>query len=58
MPEMVVPEPKAKPAPKTPPKPVEKPLDKSTARKPNAGPEIRLGTPRWRPEARRASSAA
>jgi len=43
MPEMVVPEPKAKPAPKTPPKPVEKPLDKSTARKPNAGPEIRPG---------------
>jgi TonB family protein len=43
MPEMVAPEPKAKPAPKTPPKPVEKPIDKSTARKPNAGPEIRPG---------------
>jgi protein TonB len=41
VPEMV--EPTAKPAPKTPPKLVNKPIDKSTARKPNSGPEIKAG---------------
>ena len=41
VPEMV--EPAAKPAPKTPAKPVTKPIDKSTARKPNSGPEIKAG---------------
>jgi TonB family protein len=40
-PEMV--EPVAKAAPKTPAKPVNKPIDKSTARKPNSGPEIKAG---------------
>jgi TonB family protein len=45
VPEMVAPEPKAK-APKTPAKPVERPVDKSTARKPNAGPEIKEGDAR------------
>lgn len=46
VPEMVMPEPKAKPAPKTPAKPVNKPIDKSSARKPNSGPEIKAGDAR------------
>ena len=44
MPEMV--EPVAKPASKTPPKPVNKPVDKSAARKPNSGPQIKTGDAR------------
>lgn len=40
-PEMVAPEPAAKPRPT--PKPVAKPVEKSTARKPNTGEEIRSG---------------
>lgn len=41
VPEMV--EPTTTPAPKTPPKLVNKAIDKSTARKPNSGPEIKAG---------------
>jgi periplasmic protein TonB len=41
VPEMV--EPAAKPAPKTPAKPLNKPVDKSAAKKPNSGPEIKEG---------------
>jgi TonB family protein len=46
VPEMVVPEPKAAPALKNPPKRTEKPVDKSTARKPTTGPEVRTGDAR------------
>jgi TonB family protein len=45
-PEMVAPEPAAKPTPKVPPKPVEKPVDKSSARKPTTGPEVKAGAAR------------
>ena len=44
-PEMVAPEPTTKVLPKTPPK-TEKPVDKSTARKPVTGPQIRTGAAR------------
>ena len=44
-PEMVVPEP-AKVAPKPPPKRVEKPVDKSAARRPTTGPEVKVGVAR------------
>jgi len=44
-PEMVAPEPTAKPLPRTPPK-TEKPVDKSTARKPVTGPQVRTGDAR------------
>ena len=70
-PEMVAPEPKAKPLPKTPAKPVNKPIEKSAARKANSGPEIKTGDARadtggaaipfgglTRPSGRGASSAA
>ncbi len=46
VPEMVAPEPKATPSPKNPPKRTEKPVDKSTARKPTTGPEVRTGDAR------------
>jgi TonB family protein len=42
-PEMVAPAPIAKPVPTTPPKAVEKPVDKSAARRPTSGPEIKTG---------------
>ena len=42
-PEMVAPDPVAKPAPKTPVKPVEKPKETSSSRKPTAGKEIKAG---------------
>jgi protein TonB len=42
-PEMVAPAPAAKPLPKTPPKPVEKPADKSAARTPTTGAEVKTG---------------
>lgn len=42
-PEMVAPDPVAKPAPKTPVKPVEKPTEKSSTRKPTAGKEVAAG---------------
>lgn len=45
-PEMVAPEPKATPIAKTPPKRTEKPVDKSTARKPTTGPQVRPGDAR------------
>jgi TonB family protein len=45
-PEMVAPDTKARPAPKTPAKAVDKPVDKSTSRKPTAGPEIKAGDAR------------
>ena len=45
-PEMVAPEPTAKPSPTKPPKPVEKPVDKSSARKPTTGPEVKSGDAR------------
>jgi protein TonB len=45
-PEMVAPEPKATPTAKTPPKRTEKPVDKSTARKPTTGPQVRAGDAR------------
>jgi periplasmic protein TonB len=45
-PEMVAPEPTAKPSPTKPPKPVEKPVDKSSARKPTTGPEVKAGDAR------------
>jgi TonB family protein len=44
-PEMVAPEPTTKPLPRTPPK-TEKPVDKSTARKPITGPQVRTGDAR------------
>lgn len=44
-PEMVAPEPTTKVLPKTPPK-TEKPVDKSTARKPVTGPQVRTGAAR------------
>jgi TonB family protein len=44
VPEMVAPEPEAKPRPAV--KPVEKPLDKATARKPSTGPATRTGAAR------------
>jgi TonB family protein len=43
-PEMVAPDPKI--VPKTPAKPTEKPVDKSSARKPTTGPEIKTGDAR------------
>lgn len=43
-PEMVAPEPTAKPAPKTPEKPVEKPRETSSARKPSAGAVVAPGS--------------
>lgn len=43
VPEMVAPDVTKKAAPKTPVKPVDKPVDKSSARKPVTGPEIRTG---------------
>jgi TonB family protein len=43
-PEMVAPE--SKITPKTPPKPTERPVDKSTARKPTTGPEVKAGDAR------------
>ena len=46
VPEMVMPEPKARPSPKTPPKRVERPVDKSAARKPTTGPEVKAGDAR------------
>jgi TonB family protein len=42
-PEMVAPDPVAKPAPKTPAKPIEKPKETSSTRKPTAGKEIKAG---------------
>jgi TonB family protein len=45
-PEMVAPEPKATPAPKNPPKRTERPVDKSSARKPSTGAEVRTGDAR------------
>lgn len=42
-PEMVAPDPVAKPAPKTPVKPIEKPSEKSSTRKPTAGKEVATG---------------
>src|SRR6266550_3155338 len=42
-PEMVAPDPAAKLTPKVPPKRVEKPVDKSSARKPTTGPEVKAG---------------
>ncbi len=45
-PEMVAPEPAAKLTPKVPPKRVEKPVDKSSARKPTTGPEVKAGDAR------------
>jgi TonB family protein len=45
-PEMVAPEPAAKVTPKVPPKRVEKPVDKSSARKPTTGPEVKAGDAR------------
>jgi protein TonB len=45
-PEMVAPDPKTKPLPKTAPKAVDKPVDKSSARKPTSGPEIKAGDAR------------
>jgi TonB family protein len=45
-PEMVAPEPTAKPLPKNPPTKTEKPVDKSTARKPTTGPEVKTGDAR------------
>jgi len=44
VPEMAAPEPAVKP--KTPPKPVERPVDKSSARKPTSGPEVKVGDAR------------
>jgi TonB family protein len=44
-PEMVAPEPTVKPLPRTPPK-TEKPIDKSSARKPTTGPQVRTGDAR------------
>lgn len=44
-PEMVAPEPTAKPSP-TNPKRVEKPVDKSSARKPTTGPQVKAGDAR------------
>jgi TonB family protein len=43
-PEMVAPEPTAKVVPKAPPKPVQNPADKSTAKAPAAGAEIKSGS--------------
>jgi protein TonB len=45
-PEMVAPEPVAKPVPKPPVRPIEKPADKSSARKPTSGPEVKTGDAR------------
>ena len=45
-PEMVAPETKARPTPKTLPKRIDKPVDKSSARKPVSGPEIKSGDAR------------
>jgi TonB family protein len=45
VPEMVAPEPKATPL-RNPPKRTEKPVDKSTARKPTTGPQVRTGDAR------------
>ena len=45
-PEMVAPETKTTPVAKTPPKPTEKPVDKSTARKPTTGPQVKSGDAR------------
>ncbi len=45
-PEMVAPEPAAKPVPKPPAKAIEKPADKSATRKPTTGAEIRTGDAR------------
>jgi TonB family protein len=45
-PEMVAPEPAAKPLPKPTTKPLDKPVDKSSARKPTTGPEIKTGDAR------------
>jgi outer membrane biosynthesis protein TonB len=42
-PEMVAPDPVAKPAPKTPAKPIEKPKETASSRKPTAGKEIKAG---------------
>src|SRR4029079_19584731 len=44
--EMVAPEPKTTPIAKTPPKPTEKPVDKSSARKPTTGPQVKSGDAR------------
>src|SRR5687768_10831452 len=43
-PEMVAPDPVAKPAPKTTAKPIEKPKEAATSRKPTAGTEIKAGS--------------
>jgi outer membrane biosynthesis protein TonB len=43
-PEMVAPDPVAKPAPKTPAKPIEKPKETASSRKPTAGKEIKAGS--------------
>ena len=45
-PEMIAPEPTAKPAPKAPVKPVEKPRETSSSRKPASGTEIKSGAAR------------
>ena len=45
-PEMVAPDTKAKLTPKTAAKTVEKPIDKSTSRKPTAGPQVKAGDAR------------